>query len=209
MNSKILSYVKTKVFQKQRMFKKTYQRVKRGSGLVQMGQPITPGKKIREEKLTINPVFYIDNSGSMESGNAIDHVWDAVYIICEALKKQFSKEKVVDDVTFKFFAFERSFKEIPYGKRTSGGGGTFDFDELLEGILERSKDNLINIILTDGQFNVNEQETEKFLKELKGLLIYVTNMPNETGSRKVKSVVENHKNQMNYIEADSSFTIKH
>ena len=209
MNSTITSFVKAKVAQTQRIYKRTYQRVKRGSGLIQMGQPIAPGKKIQDNKLTINPVFYIDNSYSMSSGNAIDHVWDAVYIICESLKKQFKSEKVVDSITFKLFAFERDFKEIEYGKRTTANGGTFDFDELLEGILERSKDNLINIIITDGEFNVNENETEKFLKELKGLVIYITNQPNITGSKKVKDISDKHKNQLVFIEADSDFTIKH
>ena len=207
MNSRIISYTKMQVFQKERLYKKTYQKVKRGSGFIKMGQPITPGKKIRNEKLTINPVFYVDSSGSMSAGNAITHVWDAVYKICEALQKQFSKEKVVDKVSFKLFSFEYDFYEIDYGKRCSAGGGTMAFEQLLKGIIDRSKENLINIIITDGEFSANINEVEKFLKELDGIVIYITNQVHKQGSKIVKQVADKNKEKLTFIEANSTFEL--
>ena len=204
MNSKIKSFIKAQVFKKQRQFKKTYQRVKRGSGVVKMGQPIKPGKKVRNELLTINPAFYIDSSGSMGSGNAIQHVWDATYTICEALKKQFKKEKIVDEITFKLFAFEYDIREIPYGKRSSDGGGTMPFDKLFKEIATTTKDNLINIIITDGESSINSKEVNELLKDTTGLIFFITNHDQPD----VKTIAQNNPTKLIYILADSTFSIK-
>lgn len=204
MKSHVISYVKKKVFQKQRMYKKTYQRVKRGTGVIKMGQPVVPGKKIRDEKLTINPAFYIDSSGSMGSGDAINHVWDATYIICESLKKQFAKEKVVDKVAFKLYSFEYDIREIPYGKRTSAGGGTMPFDQLFEEIAKHSKENLINIIITDGESSIKTNTVNDLLKDIDGLIIFITNQEQAD----VKKVAEQNKTKLIYILADGTFKLK-
>ena len=91
MNKICKAFVKKKIFQKKRQYEKTYSRVRRGSGFVKFGNPIEPGRKIKEDKMDINVAFYIDKSGSMY--NSIDNVFEAVFYIADALKKYFGKEK--------------------------------------------------------------------------------------------------------------------
>lgn len=204
MNSYINAFVKKKVFQKKRQKERTFSRVRRGSGVIKFGDPIKPGRKIREEKMIINAAFYIDRSGSM--GSCIENVFSAVFTIAEALQRHFKKEDVVEKCEFKTYAFDTRMREIPFGKTISADGSTMDFDEILEFIDKNSKDYLINIIVTDANFTVNTAEVKKFLKNIPGLVIFVTNQDNKA----VKAISEENdfKLKLNYILADSSFTIK-
>ena len=204
MNQIINTYVKKVIFNKKREYKTTYQRVRRGSGAVRLGQPISPGKKIKKDNLDITVAFYIDRSGSM--GGCIDNVFKAAYTICEALKRQFSKEKVVSDIEFKMFAFDDYLHTIKFGQSMSASGGTMAFHELLSHIIKHTKEFLINVIITDAGFEVNEAEITKFLKELDGIVIFIENM----GSQEVKTIAEKteNKTKLFYIKADSDFTIK-
>ena len=204
MNSYVNAYVKKKVFQKKRQWESTYSRIKRGSSFIKYGEPIEPGKKIREEKLTINTAFYIDRSGSM-GGEPIKNVFKAAYTIAEALKKQFSKEKVVDTVSFKMYAFDYGMHELKWGNTISADGGTMDFDRILEYIKDHTNDFLINIIITDAQFNINESEVDKFIKDINGMVLFITNSSNST----MKKLSKKYDTQLFYIEADNQFTIKH
>ena len=195
------AYVKKKIFQKKRTFEKTYHRLRRGAGFIKYGEPIDPGKKVRNDKLTINAAFYIDRSGSM-SGH-IDDVFKACYIIAEAMKKQFGKDKVVDAVSFRIFAFDDNMQEIPYGKKAHSGGGTMPFHQILKFIKDKTSNFMINIIITDAGFEVNKTEIDRFLKELDGMFIFVPN----TVSKEMIQVSKDHKTQLFYVQADSNFTL--
>jgi len=201
MNSSINTFVKKKVFQKKREYQSTYSRVKRGSGFIKYGQPIQPGRKIKEEKFTINVAFYIDRSGSM--GSSINNVFKALYTIAESLKKQYSKETIVDDVTFKIYAFDTSMIEIQFGKKTNVGGGTMPFHQLLEYMKDHTKEYLINVIITDAEFDINEKEIDKFIKNIDGMIEFITNNDNAT----MKKLSKKYETKLNYILADSNFTI--
>lgn len=201
MNSYVNTYVKQRIFQKKRQYQSTYSRVKRGSGYIKYGEPIQPGRKIREEKLTINTSFYIDKSGSM--GGSIDNVFKAAYIIAESLKKQFSKDSIVDEVSFKMHAFNHSMYEIKFGSKTEASGGTMGFHEILQYIKDHTNDYLINIIITDAEFSINEPEVEKFIKDIEGMVIFITNNDNAT----MKKLAKQYENTLYYILADSNFTL--
>ena len=201
MNTYIITYVKQRVFQKKRVYKKTYSRLKRGSGFVKYGQPIDPGKKRRDEKLTINAAFYVDRSGSMSS--SIDNVFKAAYVISESLKKMFSREKVVDEVTFKMHAFDYSMHELKWGSRMRADGGTMSFHEILNYIGKHTNDYLINVIITDAEFDINESEVKKFIKDIKGMIVFVTNNDNAT----MKKLGKDYKGTLYYILANSSFEL--
>jgi len=201
MNSYINAYVKKKVFQKKRELESTYSRVKRGSGYIEYGQPIKPGKKIKENKLTINVAFYIDRSGSM--GNCIKQVFDACYVISESLKKQFRKEKVVDEVTFKLYAFNDFMKEIKYGNRTEASGGTMGFDSILNFITKNTDSFMINVIITDAQFSINKNEVKTFMKDIAGMILFITNEE----SVEMKELSKQYSTQLFYIKADHNFSI--
>jgi len=202
LNASCNAFVKKKVFQKKREYKSTYSRTKRGSGFVEYGKPIKPGRKIRENKLTINVAFYIDISGSM--GSCIKDVWKASYAIAEGLKKKFKSESVVDEVTFKMHAFDTQMFEVPYGKEKNAGGGTMNFEKILEYIKDNTYNYLINIIITDAGFSIDKQQTAKFIKNINGMIEFVTN----EDSAEMKNLAKQYPTQLNYILADSKFNIK-
>ena len=197
-----MAYIKNKVFQKQREFKRTYQKVKRGSGFVEYGQPIQRGKKIKDDKLIISVAFYVDRSGSMDG--CINEVFKASYVIAEALKKQFGKERVVGGCDFKMFAFDDYMHNIEWGKKMTAKGGTMEFDKLVEYIQKNTNECLINVIVTDAGFSeINDNKVNKFLKDINGCVIFVTNVPSD----EIKDIANKNKTKLFYIEADEQFTI--
>ena len=205
MDVAINAYVKKNLDKKRRQFEQTYKRVKRGSGIVKMGTPIIPGKRIKDDKMPINIAYYIDRSGSMEA--CINQVFEAAFKISEALKQRFRKDKLVKSTDFRTFVFNTSMKEIKFGQKTYASGGTMGLDEILNFINKNTKNMLINIIITDAGFNVNETEIKKFLKDgVDGLVIFITNAENA----EVKKIANENefKTKLIYILADANFNVE-
>ena len=205
MDVAINAYVKKNLDKKRRQFEQTYKRVKRGSGIVKMGAPIIPGKRIKDDKMPINIAYYIDRSGSMES--SIDKVFEAAFKISEALKQRFRKDKLVKSTDFRTFVFNTHMDEIRFGQTTSASGGTMGLDQILEFINKNTKNVLINIIITDAGFAVNENEIKNFLKSgVDGLVIFITNAEN-TEVKKIANEPE-FKTKLIYILADADFNVE-
>ena len=205
MDVAINAYVKRNLDKKRRQFEQTYKRVKRGSGIVKMGAPIIPGKRIKDDKMPINIAYYIDRSGSMES--SIDKVFEAAFKISEALKQRFRKDKLVKSTDFRTFVFNTHMDEIRFGQTTSASGGTMGLDEILAFINKNTKNVLINIIITDAGFTVNENEIKNFLKSgVDGLVIFITNAEN-TEVKKIANEPE-FKTKLIYILADADFNVE-
>ena len=205
MDVAINAYVKKNLDKKRRQFEQTYKRVKRGSGIVKMGAPIIPGKRIKDDKMPINIAYYIDRSGSMES--SIDKVFEAAFKISEALKQRFRKDKLVKSTDFRTFVFNTHMDEIRFGQTTSASGGTMGLDQILEFINKNTKNVLINIIITDAGFAVNESEIKNFLKSgVDGLVIFITNAENA----EVKKIANDpeFKTKLIYILADADFNVE-
>lgn len=194
-------YVRMRVAQKKRKYEKTYRRVKRGTGHVEFGQPIEPGRRVKEDKMMINVAFYIDRSGSM-SGKPIQNVFDACFTIGEMLNKAFKREKVVAGTEFKTFAFDTKMREIPYGKRATPGGGTMGFDEILDFMVKNTDNFMINIILTDGAFEIRLAHVRKFLKDISGIVVVIAN-----SNLAVLEQESKHSTQLFFIKADENFTL--
>ena len=205
MDVAINAYVKKNLDKKRRQFEQTYKRVKRGSGIVKMGAPIIPGKRIKDDKMPINIAYYIDRSGSMES--CIDKVFEAAFKISEALKQRFRKDKLVKSTDFRTFVFNTHMDEIKFGQTTSASGGTMGLDQILAFINKNTKNVLINIIITDAGFTVNENEIKNFLKSgVDGLVIFITNSENS----EVKKIANepDFKTKLIYILADADFNVE-
>ena len=205
MDVAINAYVKKNLDKKRRQFEQTYKRVKRGSGIVKMGAPIIPGKRIKDDKMPINIAYYIDRSGSMEA--CIDDVFKAAFKISEALKQRFRKDKLVKSIDFRTFVFNTHMDEIKFGQKTYASGGTMGLDQILEFINKNTKNVLINIIITDAGFTVNEKEIKNFLKTgVDGLVIFITNTANED----VKKIADEpeFKTKLIYILADANFDVE-
>lgn len=204
MDRAINTFVKKKVFQKKRRYKTSYKKLKRGTGIVQMGDVLQPGRKKIEERMDISIAFYIDRSGSMQA--CIDNVFKACHTIADALKKRFKQEKVIDKQVFKSWAFDDQMHELPWGKTVNAWGTTMDFDKILDYINRHTKDFLINIIITDAEFGVPPQPVKELLKNIDGMVIFVTNKPKD----EVKKISEEteYRTQLVYVLADPDFTIK-
>lgn len=205
MDVAVNAYVKKNLDKKRRQFEQTYKRVKRGSGIVKMGAPIIPGKRIKDDKMPINIAYYIDRSGSM--GGCITQVFEAAFKISEALKQRFRKDKLVKSTDFRTFVFNDYMKEIKFGQTASAAGCTMSFDEILEFISKNTKTMLINIIITDADFSVDEAKVKEFLKTgVDGLVIFITNCENA----QVKKIANENafKTKLIYILADANFNIE-
>ena len=205
MDVAVNAYVKKNLDKKRRQFEQTYKRVKRGSGIVKMGAPIIPGKRIKDDKMPINIAYYIDRSGSMSG--CINQVFEAAFKISEALKQRFRKDKLVKSTDFRTFVFNDYMKEIKFGQTASAAGCTMGFDEILEFINKNTKNMLINIIITDADFSVNESKVKEFLKTgVDGLVIFITNCENA----QVKKIANENafKTKLIYILADANFNIE-
>ena len=196
------NFVKKKVFQKKKEWERTYRKPKRGSGFIEYGQPIKPGKRTKKQAFVISVAFYLDRSGSMQY--SLQNCFEAAYTIADALKKKYSKEKVVDDVVFKMYTFDDVFDEIKWGNKVSDRGGTMPFHKLLEGILARTNDYLVNIIITDAQFpKVQPTEVTKFLEQINGMVNFITNTENST----IKEIASKNQTKLYYLLADHNFIL--
>ena len=98
--------------------------------------------------------------------NCINDVFKAAYTLTDVLKKKFSKEKVVDDIAFKMFAFDYDLHELAFGKKMSADGGTMPFDELLNHMRKQTADFMINVIITDAGFSVDKRKVKEFIKDI-------------------------------------------
>ena len=202
LDHRINKFVKQKVFQKKRQWQSTYSRVKRGTGYVKMGEPLQPGRRIKDDTMIINVAFYIDRSGSMSS--SLDTVFNASYEICEALKKKYRKEKVVEDIMFKILAFDDRISEVKYGNKTTPGGGTMSMSQLMKSIKQYSNDYLINVVITDGYFEINDSEVKKFINDVNGIVVYIVNRD----FPEMEKLADQLKTKLFFIRADGNFKIK-
>ena len=177
----------------------------RRQGVINYGDPLKKGKRVKKNGMTINIAFYIDRSGSM-SGEPIVNVFKAAYTMTESIKRMFKAEKVVDEIAFKIFTFDDVIEEIPFGKTVQARGGNVPFHDIMNYINNHTNDFLINIIITDAQFEFNEDKMKKFIKDQEGLILFITNIDNAD----IKNIAKqtDFSTKINYILADRDFTVK-
>lgn len=203
----VIAYVKERVNQFKRKFKRSYRRLRRGTGEVKPGEILRPGKVVIDEQMIINVAFYIDRSGSMITGDRIEHVWKATYVICDSLKQMFAREKCVEDIEFKLIAFDTGFDEIKFGNRCNAGGGTCRFSDLLAYMNEHTKEYLVTIVISDGEFSeltVNDiPMIEKELKKYDGMVYTIFSDEQQI----IKKVQKKHPNTLYYYKASSNFEL--
>ena len=200
LNTCVNKYVRQRVASKKRKYEKTYRRVKRGTGYIEFGQPIEPGRRVKQDKMVINAAFYIDRSGSMS--DRIDKVFTAIFDIADGLTKSFRREKVVEKTEYRTFVFNTSMSEIAWGKKVDAFGGTMGFEEILENIVKQTDNFMINIIVTDGQFNIQMNKVKELLKKIQGIVIVVANAPIPKIEQEAK-----HNLQLFFIQADTEFKL--
>lgn len=207
LHTAVMAYAKKRIFNKKREFKRTYKRMPRRATITNYGDPLKKGKIVNNKALTINVAFYIDTSGSM-GGKPIQNTVSTMYSICDALKKAFSREKVVDEIAFKIFSFDDYITEIPFGKNFgANNAGNVEFSVILEYIKEHTKDYLINIIITDAYYDINEKNTQKFLDQIDNMVITIVNN-DAAGSATLTDIAKKNPLKFKHIVASGNFDIK-
>ena len=200
----INGFIKKKLFQKRRRYESTYSRLKRGSGYVEYGKPINPGKRIKENKFPLNVAFYIDRSGSMSG--CLDKVFSAAKAIGDALTKHFRKDPLIDKTEYRQWVFDDYIKELPWGKTCQPAGGTMAFERLLKEVEKNSKTYLVNVIITDAGFSgININDVKQFLENMEGMIYFVCN----PGSPEIEALSKEtkYRTKLVYILADNNFEI--
>ena len=208
LNSNVRAFIKKVVAKKRRLRENTYKRPNRRQGILRPGDYIMPGKRTKKNGIPLKVAFYIDKSTSM--GNSVYNAFDACYAICESVKKQFGKEKLIDEIAFDIYTFNTEFQHIDFGKKVGSTGCTCSVQELLEFITTHSKDFLINVIITDAEFYGIEQahgQIKKLLEDIAGALNFVINNTSKS-AKTMEKFAKQYPTKMFYIQADSDFTIK-
>lgn len=200
--STVETYISQLVYNKHREMERTFSRIKRGSGFIEYGDPIFAGKKLKEDKLNITLAYYIDRSGSM-SGR-IDNVFSLAYEISKMIHKQNVGDKVVGAFDFKYYAFDTVMHEITGGKKVSADGGTMDLDDIIEFMTKNTRDYLMNIVITDAGFSIDDKKIISQMKDLGGMVIIITNEDSEG----LHDIEKKSKGKIKWIRADSEFTLK-
>jgi hypothetical protein len=203
LETEINAFVKNKL-RKFKQYEQTYKRIRRGTGVPKMGDIIKPGKRVKDNKLDIRVGFYVDRSGSMSG--CINQVWEALYRIGDGLVKNFGRDKYVEDVSFDVFAFDNNLYKVKYGKKMPANGGTMSFEELMGYVEKHTKENLVNIILTDAGFSGVDLTKVKDIISKGNLFVFITNDAQDSTGIKQLSEDKNITNLI-YIKADANFTI--
>ena len=196
------AFIQQKILSKKREMEPTYHRLRRGTRPVKLGDVIQPGLKVKDDKLNITIAFYIDRSGSM--GGKTDKVFSLAYQLSDNIRKDYSSDKVVGEVGFRYFAFDNQMSEIKKGQTVSARGGTMSLHELLEYVEKQSKDDLVNIILTDAEFNIEKTAVVNLVRTMPGMFFLIANQPKP----ECDDIAKQLKGQFVFLEADPDFTLK-
>ena len=76
-------------------------------------------------------------------------------------------------------------------------------DLILYYIKNKTNDYLINIIITDGEFDVNPPEMEKIINDIDGMIIFISLLKEP----KLEKLAEKYKNKLYYILANDNFKL--
>ena len=176
LDRKMDTFIYQQVIATQREVEQTYHRLKRGTRPVKMGEPLNPGVKIKDDKLNITVAFYIDRSGSM-GDQSVGRCFSLAYQLSDKIRKNYSSEKVVGEIGFRYFAFNDYMKEIPKGQTVSCDGCTMSLKDILSFVEENTSTDLVNIIITDAEFTIEKQPVVQLVKKMPGMFFLIANQP--------------------------------
>ena len=174
-------FVKRKL-RSRKEYRNTYNRIRRGERAftdadLRNGRIIQQGREEIKNKIGFDISVFIDISGSME--HFLKDVCTSAYSMMDSLKRDFSSEKNVDakKINLRTFVFDTRMAEKPYGTRVkSSGGGTYDFNVLMEDVMEKGAAAFVNFIFTDGYFSdIPVDKLVKSFEKMEGLTILIVN----------------------------------
>ena len=75
--------------------------------------------------------------------------------------------------------------------------------DLLKSIKRYTNNYLINVVITDGYFNINDSEVKKFIEDVNGIVVYIVNRDFPEMEKLAKQL----NTKLFFIKADSAFKI--
>ena len=75
--------------------------------------------------------------------------------------------------------------------------------ELLKSIKKYSNNYLINVVITDGYFDINDSEVKKFIEDVNGIVVYIVNRD----FPEMEKLANQLKTKLFFIKADGEFKI--
>ena len=140
-------------------------------------------------------------------GEDLDNATKLAYGISDAIEgKHKHEKKVIDKFDFGFYTFNENIQKIKKNQKVVSDGGNMSFEELLDVMKKHSINDMINVIITDAGFPINVSKTVKFVEDMNGLFVFVTNMnQNEADYREVEKKAPKH--NFKYILADRHFDL--
>ena len=76
--------------------------------------------------------------------------------------------------------------------------------QLMKSIKQYSNDYLINVVITDGYFEINDSEVKKFINDVNGIVVYIVNRD----FPEMEKLANQLKTKLFFIRADGNFKIK-
>lgn len=182
----IKNVIKQKVRKRVKEWEDTYARPNRRQGIVRDGDIIKKGKKPLKNKMTISMAFYVDRSGSMRSNNNIrlENIMNFIYGLSDTIMKKYHRNPVVEECLFRTFVFDEGMTEVKRPYVPSASGGTDSLHIVLGNIINRTPNAMINVIITDADMDFNISNIKSKLRELSGMVVFITNDSKVAGTLK-------------------------
>lgn len=182
----IKNVIKQKVRKRVKEWEETYARPNRRQGIVRDGDIIKKGKKPLKNKMTISMAFYVDRSGSMNSPNNIrlENIMNFIYGLSDTIMKKYNRNPVVEECLFRTFVFDNGMTEVHRPYIPTDEGGTDPLHTVLDNIIKRTPNAMINVIITDAGMDFNIANIKSRLKELSGMVVFITNDSSVAGTLK-------------------------
>lgn len=182
----IKNAIRQKVRKRSKEWEETYARPNRRQGIVNDGDIIKKGKKPLKNKMTISLAFYVDRSGSMSSSNNIrlENIMNFIYGLSDTIMKKYRRNPVVEECLFRTFVFDTDMTEVKRPYVPTASGGTNPLHRVLDNIINRTPNAMINVIITDAEMDFNISDIKSKLKELSGMVVFITNNQNVAGTLK-------------------------
>lgn len=198
------AHVKQRVFKMKQITKNTYAKISRRSGIVKLGVPIQPGKRVLDNKMVVKISFYIDRSGSMSVDDNITKAIRCANTIADAIEKKYKREEVISKTMFEFYVFDTSIKEIPRKKYVQANGDNVGFEEIMDYIYKNTSDAMVNVVITDAEFSFDVPKIKKFLEENVEFFVFVTNNQSPEMKSVARSIGDK---KLKYIYVGNSFDL--
>ena len=209
--SNVVNYMRSNINRMEREWRKTFARPNRRNGVVKPGQMLKKGRVEIKEGVTITMKFFVDRSGSM-GNDGLRRALTAVWSVCDKIKAQYKSNKMIKGFDCMVYPFDEGIhRPLKYGEMYSSGSGNVGFDTTLRNMVKISTDSgentMLNVILTDGQWDIPVNSSLSELRKMAGTVIFITNSEDQKQLNALEEI-ESKFDRFKLILADNNWTLK-